>query len=93
MVTNLEAAAVMAAQVAVLLVLNHLMLLVMQEMPLKDNNQVSQEMTVMETQVEHLAVVHYLTLLEAAEVLVLLVQVLDQVVVTTGQVMAVEVKM
>ena len=88
--TNLEAEAVMAAKAAVLLFINHLMLLVMQELPLKDNKKVSQEMSVMETQVEHLAVVHYLTLLEAAEVLVLLVQVLDQVVVTTGQVMVVQ---
>ena len=95
MATNLEAAAVMAAQVGAVLVLRHLMLLLTQEMLLNHNNQVFQEMTVMDTLVEETVfkVVHYLTLLLVAEALVVKLQTQDQVVVTTGQVMAVEVKM
>ena len=93
--TNLEAAAVTAAQVGAVLVLKHLMLLLTQEMLLNHNNQVFQEMTVMDTLVEETVfkVVHYLTLLLVAEALVVKLQTQDQVVVTTGQVMAVEVKM
>ena len=52
MATNLEAAAVMAAQVEVVLVLKHLMLLQTQVTVLKDNNQAFQEITVLETLVE-----------------------------------------
>jgi hypothetical protein len=93
--TNLEAAAVTAAQVGVVLVLKHLMLLLTQEMLLNHNNQASQEMTVMEMLVEETVfkVVHYLTLLLVVEALVAQPQTQDQVVVTMVQVMAVQVKM
>ena len=95
MATNLEAAAVMAAQVGAVLVLRHLMLLLTQEMLLNHNNQVFQEMTVMETLVEEtvLKEVLYLTLLLVVEALVAQPQTQDQVVVTMVQVMVVQVKM
>jgi len=93
--TNLEAAAVTAAQVGAVLVLRHLMLLLTQEMLLNHNNQASQEMTVMEMLGEETGfkVVHYLTLLLVVEALVVKLQMQDQAVVTTGQVTAVQVKM